>query len=144
MCTPYIWELLEQVLLEINDANHHDVRQCVHLVTATRFLPYHHLPPQSQPDPPLHLMPVLPEGFEAWVEVDGTRVQEYEIEEREDVRGVFGLVCWIASVAGKVGSPTHLTPSNLMLISAGIQNRLQTAQESSEKEPPFLHCACGW
>jgi hypothetical protein len=42
-------------------------------------------------------MPLSPQGFEAWIEVDGRRLEEFKIEmEWEKV------VCWVPCEAGKV------------------------------------------
>jgi hypothetical protein len=49
------------------------------------------------------LMPVYDE-FVAWLEIDGKRVEEYDVEVQNGQSGVEKEVrCWIPSEAGKVG-----------------------------------------
>lgn len=42
-------------------------------------------------------MPVSPFGFEAWIEMEGKRLEEFKVVE-EDGK----LVCWVPCEAGKV------------------------------------------
>ena len=40
--------------------------------------------------------------FSYWVEIQGKRVTEYDVQETKDDQGVATVTCWIASEIGKV------------------------------------------
>ncbi|KAF5342591.1 hypothetical protein D9611_002000 [Ephemerocybe angulata] len=52
-------------------------------------------------------MPVSPQGYEAWIEIGGKRLEEYKVETSEDAR----VVCWIPCEAGKEFSIKLTIPS---------------------------------
>ncbi|TEB33427.1 hypothetical protein FA13DRAFT_1789881 [Coprinellus micaceus] len=40
-------------------------------------------------------------GFEAWIEVDGERLEEFDVGEYENEQGVPVMACWVPCVSGK-------------------------------------------
>lgn len=54
-------------------------------------------------------------GFEAWIEVDGERLEEFDVGEYENEQGVPVMACWVPCVSGKVRplSLLNALPMNL-------------------------------
>ena len=52
-------------------------------------------------------MPKTPRGYEAWIEVEGQRIQEFQVEMSEENTRV---MCWIPCEVGKVGTPFEGRP----------------------------------
>ncbi|KAJ3539682.1 hypothetical protein NMY22_g4625 [Coprinellus aureogranulatus] len=53
-------------------------------------------------------MPLVAGGFDAWLEVDGKRSEEYWVKEGEAEDGIPRIECYVPSTAGKVTFPLHL------------------------------------
>lgn len=71
----------------------------------------------------LAFLTVMPKinGHEVWVEIDGTKLDEFAIQVEEDVaeadsdddevpQVIISVTCYIPSQAGKVGASAHASP----------------------------------
>ena len=91
-------------------------------------------------------MPVSDDGIEAWIEVEGMRLEEFQVY--VDVSGGEPqIVCWVPCEQGKV-SAIHDVPwpftNSLDIERLGVHHWLLSTARKSERSEPYCEGIPGW